>query len=120
MITTYVYFDFETKSEWIDFANKLSCKNEFTKYLSTERRFNKQNLSFADLVEYYSDDLCLVSICFCITTRSEKTLRKLNDWIKDNHYESNYELRDLWGNRMKMNLEKLFEYCRNRANKCIN
>ena len=117
MFNTFIYFDFETKSEWIDFANKLSSKNEFIKYLYTERKFNKRNLTFADLVEFYSDDLIFVSLCFCIKTRSEKTLRQLNDWIKDNHYESNYEVRDNWGNRMKMNLDKLFEYCSNIANK---
>ena len=113
MMTTYVYFDFETKSEWIDFANKLSCKNEFRKYLYYEGKINKDNLSVADLVERYSDNLLLISICFCVITRSEKTLRKLNDWIKDNHYESNYEVCDNWGNNMKMNLDKLFEYCSN-------
>ena len=43
-------------------------------------------------------------------TQSEKALRLLNDWIKENNYINNYTIRDSKGNRMEMDLDGLFEW----------
>ena len=46
--------------------------------------------------------------------------RYVNDWIKENHYESNYVLRKSRYDRMNISFDKLFEECSNKANKRIN
>lgn len=113
MIETTVFFDFdENKDEWIAFAEK------FEKLLD-EKEFKNNSLeslikkfgSLKNVIEFSSstDSLWLYLNAIFISTRSRKTLCKLNEWIKENHYESNYCLWDNWGNRMHMDLDELLK-----------
>lgn len=111
MITTCVFFDFETKEQWIMFGEKFLIRKEFLKHTPLLVILKERNETFIEFVEYsykrYSG--CLISCVLGITTKSEKTLRKLSEFIKENHYENNYRLTDDWGNKLCMDLDGLFK-----------
>lgn len=104
-----VLFDFHTKDEWINFSKKLLSDKDFKKYVMLFELVKKKYGTVEDYIEYCcsKDNFVSVAVAHCMTTRSIKTLNKLNDWLKDNHYESNYELRDNWGNELGMGLDEL-------------
>lgn len=112
-----VYFDFKTEKDWIDFVHKLFSEREFVKCLDGEflgqvnNDFNNIieiiDLSYAGSTRLDEYNRACLSGCLHLTTRSKKTLSKLNDWIKDNHYKSNYVLKDNGNNKLRMKLDKL-------------
>ena len=55
-----------------------------------------------------------ISCILGLTTKSEKTLKKLFEFIKENHYENNYIIADDWGNWLYMDLKKLLEWQSNK------
>ena len=117
MWNTHVSFYFETEEKWIEFRNKIRDRKEFIRYFQLPQEMlhlNDSNLPHYDGFKNPSDQFIYYSCLYSILTRSEKTLKKLNEWIKENHYESNYRLGDNWGNKLRMSLDELFELYDNR------
>ena len=124
MWNTHVSFYFETEEKWIEFRDKIRNRKEFTRYFLSPQEMlhlNDSNLPHHDGLKNPSDHLIFYSCLYSIFTRAEKTLKQLNEWIKENHYESNYRLRDNWGNKFRMSLDELIELYDNRKkNNCSN
>lgn len=116
MIEITVFFEFEeNKDEWIVFAEKFEkwLNEKGVKSNSLERLIEKFGSlkNWVDFCFNNSDaDFWVAVYAICLTTRSRKTLSKLNEWIKENHYESKYYLRNKNGSRMGMDLDELFEW----------
>ena len=111
-----VFFEFEeNKDEWIVFAEKFEkwLNEKGVKSNSLEHLIKKFGSlkNWVDFCFNNSDaDFWVAVYAIYLTTRSRKTLSKLNEWIKENHYESKYYLRNKNGNRMGMDLDELFEW----------
>ena len=109
-----VYFQFKTKKEWIAFGEKYRNKKEFIKY--TPMIALKENIwsSFNDFVEYVyknrKEPSHYISHILSLTTQSEKTLRNLSEFIKENHYENNYYLTNGKGKIMNLKFDTLFDW----------
>lgn len=83
----------------------MYCENEpdFKKYNSVEDCINEfwDNCTFIDVI---------IGSLFSITTKSRKTLKLLNEFIKENHYENNYNIWWQSGEcKLKMTLDELLE-----------
>lgn len=107
MITVKVYFDFDTKDEWIEFGKKFYSIKEFEPYIphfDVVREFK----TIDELVEELN--FCSCSYKFTsIETKSKKILKLVNEFIKENHYEKNYQLRDKWSDKLYMSLDELLK-----------
>jgi hypothetical protein len=112
MIKVNVFFRFNTKEEWIEFGQKFIQRKEFVKYSNIFEILNKRHQNYTDFVnEIYESGFPDIISCYIIMeTKSEKTLRLLNDWIKENHYEGHYTLRDNWANKFRMDLDGLLKW----------
>lgn len=110
MITTYVFFDFNTKEEWFEFHKNFTKHKEFIKYSPVCKGINEHNANFEDAVIYYFDDLKApwLFVNLFISTKSAKLLKSLNEFIKEHHYENNYELRCKYG-KLRMDIDELIE-----------
>jgi hypothetical protein len=104
----------------MDFGNKFFNQfnqKEFIKYSPIIKGLKEMN-EFSCLVErYFEDDISIMLGCYVyITTKSEKVLKKVYEFIKENHYENNYKLRDNWGGKL-YKFDKLFEWWSDIKNK---
>jgi len=108
MFTVHVYFEFEKKEEWIEFSNKFFSRDEFVQYSPIGKRLKEKNQSFNDVVEYWfsREDEWWLNCYIYILTKSKKVLKNLNEFIKENNYEHNYQLRDNY-DKLYMNLDEL-------------
>lgn len=120
---------FETKKEWIDFGNNLLRDDVIKDHI---------NISYLNsLINNYGTMDNLANVCFDSVVRnpfdisninstvpdnletvfsnvftfspSKKTVNIINDWMKNNHYESNYFALEIWdGKRGKdwLNLDE--------------
>jgi hypothetical protein len=111
MIKISVVFTFSKKEEGIDFVQKLQMKKEFLKYTEGSDIILAKFKTFENYIEFMFKHTTFALLS--LSTRSGKTLSKLNDWIKENHYESNYALwrsmgkMQIW--KMHMSLDQLFD-----------
>ena len=109
MKTTNVFFDFQTKDEWIIFCQKILSGKEFEKNFPAVFNISKKCGTEYIIELFYKEEvLAALTYLFYFSTRSKKTLTKLIDWIKENHYENNYVLRDMRGNKIYM--DELFKW----------
>ena len=122
MITVTVFFNFSTKEEWLEFGKKILNQKWIKSYTPIVEILQKKNKSYEEFVNslfapkqidtdsILDDALLLLSCIFHITTKSEKVLRKLNEYVRESHYENNYQLRDNWGNKLYMSFDELFKW----------
>lgn len=111
MIKVNVIFNFESVEKWIEFRDNIRHEEKFTRCFTFPQemlQLNEPTLPFQDR-EDINDNLHHYSSLYSISTRSKKTLKKLNEWVKDNHYESNYILFDIYGDGLGTSLDELFE-----------
>ena len=109
MVKVNVYFKFETQEKWIDFGEKFFAEKEFIKHSPFAQQIIAHNEQFRNIVLSGKCDI-IISCRSYIETKSAKTLKLLNEWIKENNYYNNYYLRDNWGNRMGMDIDSLLEW----------
>ena len=114
-----VNFSFETKEQWSNFSEKFFSNSEFIKCSPVAKKLSEHKATFNEVIQDYFNkeiDFILDTMVY-FKTQSEKTLRLLNDWIKENNYTNNYTIRDNKGNRMGMDLDELFEWWSDHKNK---
>lgn len=107
-----ILFSFETKEQWSDFGEKFFSNSLFTKYSPVAKKLSEHKATFNEVVQGHFDkeiDFILDTMVY-VETQSEKALRLLNDWIKENNYTNNYTIRDNKDNRIGMDLDGLFEW----------
>lgn len=104
-----IRFNFEKKEEWIDFAYKLQTEKELMKCNILTKNLLKRRKSLANEIKrWYKEGISCLTVALFLSTGSEETLSKINDWIKENHYESNYELCNVMG-ELHMSLDELLD-----------
>ena len=123
MIKVFIMFRFfYTKEEWITFAQKLYSNKEFVKYMRGKEYLSSHyNLSVEDYInDVYnkckndSEEIeeVIIGSMLGIKTQSTETLKLLNEFLKENHYENNYII---WhekhesADRMHMTLDELLD-----------
>ena len=122
MIKVFIMFRFfYTKEEWITFAQKLYSNKQFVKYMKGKKYLSHYNLSVEDYInDVYnkckndSEEIeeVIIGSMLGIKTQSTKTLKLLNEFLKENHYENNYTIwRESHGStdRMHMTLDELLD-----------
>ena len=100
-----ILFDFKTKEEWISFFRKL-LNDKVTNTYFRINILNDTLIDYGSLENYVEarelGNLSVVSSVVCYFSPSKKTVQIINDWIKNNHYESKYmAVVGCDGNRMK-------------------
>ena len=112
MINVTVFFDFKTKEEYIDFGEKYFNQKEFIKYTPLVEILKEGNKTFNGFVEEMDnkEQFFMIGGLFHLHTKSEKVLRKLNEFMKEHHYEHNYQIRDNWGNKLRVSFDELFKW----------
>ena len=100
-----ILFDFKTKEEWISFFRKLLNDKVTNKHFRI-KILNDFLIDYGSLENYVEalklGNLNAVSSVVCCFSPSKKTVQIINDWIKNNHYESKYKaVVGYDGNRMK-------------------
>ena len=111
MANINVFFTFKTKEQWIAFGEKFFSEMEFTKNSYITKKLTHMNKPFNEWVQVmydYNIPETIGAFSF-VQLQSENTMRLLNDWIKENHYDKNYFLRDNHGDRINMDLDTLLE-----------
>ena len=123
MIKVFIMFRFfYTKEEWITFAQKLYGNKQFVKYMRGKEYLSSHyNLSVEDYInDVYnkckndSEEIeeVIIGSMLGIKTQSTKTLKLLNEFLKENHYENNYTIwRESDGSAdiMHMTLDELLD-----------
>lgn len=121
MGNTNVFFTFKTKEQWIAFGEKFFSEMEFTKNSHITKKLTHMNKPFNEWVQVmydYNIPETIGAFSF-VQLQSENTMRLLNDWIKENHYDKNYFLRDNHGDRINMDLDTLLECWSDNKNKSM-
>lgn len=108
MITVKVFFNFNTKDEWIEFGKKFYSIKEFEPYIP-QFDFVKEFKTIDELVEELNLCSCICYELTSIQTKSKEILKLVNEFIKKNHYEKNYQLRDKWSDKLYMSLDELLK-----------
>ncbi len=103
-----VYFEFNTKEEWVEFGNKFYFKKEFEPYIP-QIDYVKRFESVDEMVDELNLTSCVVYELQSLQTNSKKILELLNEFIKENHYEKYYKLRDKDCNKIYMSLDELLK-----------
>lgn len=88
------FHGFKSKEEWLSLAQKLYAEKKFVKYIFCEAKNWINGQSIEDYIGGVYDDGWRdgIGIALSIRTKSMKMLKLLNDFIKRNHWESNYAI----------------------------
>ncbi len=98
-----VFFEFDTKEQWLKFGRKFMKRNDFLKHTPCLTRYlNERNLTFEDLVNgcYNFNEPYMIGVIAGVLTESETVLKSVLEFIHENHYENYYEFRDNYGSRL--------------------
>ena len=121
MMKVNVLFYFETQEQWLDFGKKFFNHKEFEQDSPIWKGLKERNQIFEQVVnevfntaeneekKIHINNIFFQSIVY-FSTKSEKRLKNLYKFIKENHYENKYGIRDNWGNRFYMDLDGLLEW----------
>lgn len=113
MKNVIVKFKCESKEECYDLTNKILNDKILVKYL--EMNNEMINAYPGKNIYYYLDELFAncphIAIHFAspyLMTRSKKILHKIRQFIKENHYENKYQIRDATdGSRLRIDFDDL-------------
>lgn len=109
---TKVFFEFKTEEQWFDFLKKFSEHKEFVqvyssqlKHLLEQNDMSEETVNFVELGKKLIHILIFVPF---LELNSKESVQCLLNFIKENHYENNYQLRDDC-DKLRMTISELLE-----------